>query len=673
MANSDVKIHISADGLADIQKQVGAIENEMRSLGKAVKQSASEAGSFKDAFKSALNNKVLTDAVSSMINLSDGMGQAVRGAANLGTAIKAGLGPVGLLSAAIEIVVGLFKELMASSQAFGDGVTSTMSGVTSAIKSALNNLSGFGDVFKSIGNMIKTYMLLPFNTLRGALEGLFSGGLDGFIQGMKKGWGELTEAWDETKKSLSAVGGAMGEAYEAGKKLALIEDDLGTTSIQWGARQEELNEIMTRSKQIIKDETSTLEQKKKAQKDLTNALSEYESWAKKLNSLHIQNAEALIAKIGAEKGLTKLSADQQKALENFLVRGVNSTDATVNQYIDAISDETHQQIANMYKNASSVQREFSAKSLEALKTLKEKGEQGIKVKVDAEPTAGSLKDLQNQMAKLRSHQESFTIYGSEEYEADKVKIAEIQARIDGIRNPAVAGSTLLDRILGSFSDESARALEEETKAFIDFVRQNFDEMDVALWDGDDIENAREYMSIVQKVHEEQQKQAKFEAKQEKIEAERQEATKQAYLNIADAIAEVTGETEVATTAQKALALATQVQAMAQAIATASEGDPYTVAVRIAAAGAAVVATMSQLTKYASGGIVGGGQVGDQHLARVNGGEIIMNKNQQTRLWNILNGREGTVGATGGQVTFRIEGRDLVGVLNNFNKSNNLLK
>lgn len=672
MANSDVKIHISADGLADIQKQVGAIENEMKSLGKAVKQSASEAGSFKDAFKSALNNKVLTDAVGSMISLSDGMGQAVKGAVNLGTAIKAGLGPVGLLSAAIEIVVGLFKELMSSSQAFGDGVTSTMSGVTSAIKSALNNLGSFGDVFKNIGNMIKTYMLLPFNTLKGALEGLFSGGLDGFIQGMKKGWSELTDAWDETKKSISSVSGAMGEAYEAGKRLALIEDDLGTTSIQWGARQEELNEIMMRSKSIIKDETSTIEQKKKAQKDLTNALSEYEGWAKKLNSLHIQNAEALIQKIGAEKGLTKLSADQQKALENFLVRGVNSTDATVNQYIDAISDETHQQIANMYKNASAVQREFSAKSLEALKTLKEKGE-GVKVKVDVEPTSGSLKDLQNQIAKIRAHQEGFTIYGSEEYQADKAKIDEIQARIDAIKNPPVAGPSLLDRILGSFSDENARALEEETKAFIEFVRENFNEMDVAIWDADDIENAREYMSIVQKVHEEQQKQAKFDAKQQKIEAERQEATKQAYLNIADAISEVTGVTEVATTAQKALALATQVQAMAQAIATASEGDPYTVAVRIAAAGAAVVATMSQLTKYAQGGIVQGGQVGDQNLARVNGGEIIMNKNQQNRLWNILNGREGAVGAVSGQVTFRIEGRDLVGVLNNFNKSNNLLK
>lgn len=179
----------------------------MKSLGRAVKQSANEAGGFKDAFKSALNNKVLTDAVGSMISLSDGMGQAVKGAVNLGTAIKAGLGPVGLLSAAIEIVVGLFKELMTSSQAFGDGVTSTMSGVTSAIKSALNNLSGFGEVFKNIGGMIKTYMLLPFSTLQGALEGLFSGGLDGFIQGMKKGWGELYDAWDETKKSLSAVGG----------------------------------------------------------------------------------------------------------------------------------------------------------------------------------------------------------------------------------------------------------------------------------------------------------------------------------------------------------------------------------------------------------------------------------------------------------------------------------
>lgn len=68
-------------------------------------------------------------------------------------------------------------------------------------------------------------------------------------------------------------------------------------------------------------------------------------------------------------------------------------------------------------------------------------------------------------------------------------------------------------------------------------------------------------------------------------------------------------------------------------------------------------------KFASGGIVGGSSsYGDRGIARVNSGEMILNKAQQGTLWNMLNGK----GGIGGNVQFKIRGADLVGTINNYN-------
>ena len=91
--------------------------------------------------------------------------------------------------------------------------------------------------------------------------------------------------------------------------------------------------------------------------------------------------------------------------------------------------------------------------------------------------------------------------------------------------------------------------------------------------------------------------------------------------------------------------------------------------------AAITTTIATITSvlagamqtFATGGIVDGNSyVGDRKLVRVNSGEMILNKRQQANLFNLINdGRqETTVG--GGNVTFRIQGKELVGVLNNYN-------
>ena len=84
---------------------------------------------------------------------------------------------------------------------------------------------------------------------------------------------------------------------------------------------------------------------------------------------------------------------------------------------------------------------------------------------------------------------------------------------------------------------------------------------------------------------------------------------------------------------------------------------------IAAGVAAVVGALSMLGKFAKGGIVGGNSThGDRNLARVNSGEMILNKAQQSTLWGLLNGK----GGIGNNVNFKIKGSDLIGVINNEN-------
>ena len=117
---------------------------------------------------------------------------------------------------------------------------------------------------------------------------------------------------------------------------------------------------------------------------------------------------------------------------------------------------------------------------------------------------------------------------------------------------------------------------------------------------------------------------------------------------------------------------------------------------IAAGVAAVVAALAMVGSFSTGGIVGGSSpTGDKLIARVNSGEMILNKHQQMRMLKILNSSTavstgisqsaisnyygGNItldtarlhnlgrapeGSLGGNVYFEIDGRKLVGVLAN---------
>nr|DAS08197.1 MAG TPA: minor tail protein [Caudoviricetes sp.] len=117
----------------------------------------------------------------------------------------------------------------------------------------------------------------------------------------------------------------------------------------------------------------------------------------------------------------------------------------------------------------------------------------------------------------------------------------------------------------------------------------------------------------------------------------------------------------------------QAQAVAAGTANAAAVPFPANLIAIASIITSIISVFSSLPKFADGGIIQGKKFGDYNLARVNGGEMILNTTQQGRLWNtIQQGTRSSSTPMNGNVTFRIEGKQLVGVLNNYNSSKSRL-
>lgn len=122
----------------------------------------------------------------------------------------------------------------------------------------------------------------------------------------------------------------------------------------------------------------------------------------------------------------------------------------------------------------------------------------------------------------------------------------------------------------------------------------------------------------------------------------------------------------------AQAIATYIMGWSEATAQAASLGPFgwaAFSLATAAQLAAIVAQIHSLSGYASGGIIGGGNMyGDHVLARVNSGEMVLNKSQQGRLFKAI--ESGNIGAGNTVLVpdFRIKGSDLYCSLRNYSKS-----
>lgn len=99
--------------------------------------------------------------------------------------------------------------------------------------------------------------------------------------------------------------------------------------------------------------------------------------------------------------------------------------------------------------------------------------------------------------------------------------------------------------------------------------------------------------------------------------------------------------------------------------------PILAVAAIATVMASIIAMIASLKGFAGGGIVGGNNHNDGILARLSSGEMVLNQDQQNKLWNMINNGDVNSGSGyGGEVEFTIKGENLVGCLNNYNRKYN---
>lgn len=144
-----------------------------------------------------------------------------------------------------------------------------------------------------------------------------------------------------------------------------------------------------------------------------------------------------------------------------------------------------------------------------------------------------------------------------------------------------------------------------------------------------------------------------------------DTAKQLTSSLSDVFEAVAGDSETYEQFRKAMAIVDATISLAQAIASATavstEGDPYTMAIRIATNVAAITAQFASLIatikaatipsapSFAQGGIVGGNSLtGDTVMVRANTGEMFINREDQRRLLDMI--QSGTLG--GGYDTIR---------------------
>lgn len=153
------------------------------------------------------------------------------------------------------------------------------------------------------------------------------------------------------------------------------------------------------------------------------------------------------------------------------------------------------------------------------------------------------------------------------------------------------------------------------------------------------------------------------------------ATKAAagLVTMGEALQKIGGDGMVAKVGAVMAAIGQIILGFATASAQAAALGPFGWLAFVGAGLATVATTISTLKGFAEGGIIeGASHSGDKIVARVNAGEMVLNKRQQGNLFNLLDGNGIGHNTGGGKVEFVIKGSALKGVLNNYNDRMNKL-
>lgn len=129
--------------------------------------------------------------------------------------------------------------------------------------------------------------------------------------------------------------------------------------------------------------------------------------------------------------------------------------------------------------------------------------------------------------------------------------------------------------------------------------------------------------------------------------------------------------------KKAMLIAAAIGQLAMSFATAmqSASSNWITWLAFGVSGAATLATLvSQIQGYATGGIIGGNDYNDGIVARLSSGEMVLNKKQQSSLFQMINaGANNNAQTQPGKVEFVLTGKKLHGVLRNYDNVTNKIR
>lgn len=316
----------------------------------------------------------------------------------------------------------------------------------------------------------------------------------------------------------------------------------------------------------------------------------------------------------------------------------------------------------------------------------------------------SLSDLQNQLNKAKESLNNKNL-SEDELKQSQQKISELENRIEELTDRLNAHSTTIKQYKPKTEADYQRQNKQDSR---DNYKANFENWRKSVKLGDmDISEFEDKMSEMKSLWEKEFPDSKlpleYEIKDGKIRTSLElleDFKKQmsdiggvvgnvggAFSQLGDAIGGSAGEMlKFASSGMQAIAQllpqiatlisAKEAEATASAGAEAAKAQPwFMIPVAIATVIGTIASIFGSLPKFAQGGIVPNSvsQHGDNLLVRANPGEMLLNQQEQSRLFRMLNGKESGKSELSGSVKFEIEADRLVGTLNNYNKKMKRIK
>lgn len=658
------KLEEAADTVAAYQAQFDNATQEVQKLNEQLKNVKIGSDKFKDlqkqikeATKEQTKFKKQLEAANNSVKQSPSFFSKMKPAIkSVGLAIKSAFNIIGLAAQMLIYIIELFKKL-------------------------INNVKPLKILMEKIEVIVDSISSVLFNMLGNILMPIFEA-IGKFFQG------DFSGAWDSIKQAGSAIGDVF-----SGKLIDNIQN-AAEAALAFKEASDKCARIMGTTTNEAEHLKNALDKEIASYNDATKSVKEHKESLEKAKKTYEQLIAVYNRQKGAISDLVAATLNKNAADNALKTLSKEQTDLFMKEYLATGSLE--KAFGKLGDAGASIYDSMGNDSLEEFQDLLKQIEE---IDAKAVSAQNSLQGIINANANSNKKVQVEMVVEYSQADLDKKK-REIQNKMNTVVKFSAEWQNLNEELkkLNKISEYGVEPIkmqvqlgisDDELSRFRDFLKNTLNS-DITTLDPTELQTYYEdYLAYLEQEKEDKLQlneiaaatleaqnnikatnEAQAKAKQQEQEA--QQNIVSAYNDTASAIGEVTGETEAAAKAQQAMNLALQIQAMAQAIATASEGDPYTVALRIAAASAAVVAGMAKFTKFATGGIVEGQyQTGDMNLVAVNGGEMILNKNQQGNLFRLI--QNGSIGGQGGDVQFRISGKDLVGTLNNYNKYNSLTK